>query len=342
MEEGEFIWETTVNEISSYKEPEGKVEQRPPWLRFRQGGNELSLTGSCATSSCFLPHFSCLLLISRVRHEDGEEWMRAIKAVVEDERDGSISVLNNFLILECFTDSHFRTTKSLGWGGVGGGGKALFSFLLIWALSKFPFPSLIITGSLDTLVTWYLDPAVAASATRREAWTLGHFPAPAPCPGPCTWWGKAEQVADSLVKLILLWYLSSRSLSPSSSSSLSMFIWDVNWAISVSAGLPQRRVESSILLLILMGCWSNCYANKLALLFRQNFFMWKFPRSLLNLWFRALWFLLGFFREFYYWLEQIRNSVMHVFLHFNSMLNLAYTTVYTNTELPGKCWCSSV
>lgn len=64
MEGGGFIWEATVNEINSYKEPEGKVEPCPPWLRFRQGGNELSLTGSCscscscaATSSCFLPHF---------------------------------------------------------------------------------------------------------------------------------------------------------------------------------------------------------------------------------------------------------------------------------------------
>lgn len=34
------------------------MESCPPWLRFREGGNELSLTGSFSTTtSSFLPHF---------------------------------------------------------------------------------------------------------------------------------------------------------------------------------------------------------------------------------------------------------------------------------------------
>lgn len=88
----------------------------------------------------------------------------------------------------------------------------LFPFLITESFSKFPFPSL--WSLLVPLILLFLflvgagHLAPAASTTRAEAWTLGPSPAPAPCPGPCTWWGKVEQAADSLVKLILFWYLS--------------------------------------------------------------------------------------------------------------------------------------
>lgn len=89
---------------------------------------------------------------------------------------------------------------------------SLFPFLITESFSKLPFPSL--SPSLVPLILLFLFPlgaghlAPAASTTRAEAWTLGPSPAPAPCLGPCTWWGKVEQAADSLVKLILFWYLS--------------------------------------------------------------------------------------------------------------------------------------
>lgn len=41
-------------------------------------------------------------------------------------------------------------------------------------------------------------------APRIQLWTQGCSPALAPCPGLCTWWGKARQAPDSLVKLIFL------------------------------------------------------------------------------------------------------------------------------------------
>lgn len=84
--------------------------------------------------------------------------------------------------------------------------------LVVNLFFSFPFSVVHTIVSLDTFFLFllgagHLTPAAAASQARIEVWMLGYSQALAPCPGPCTWWGKAGQAADFLVKLVFLWHL---------------------------------------------------------------------------------------------------------------------------------------
>lgn len=121
------------------------MESCPPWLRFREGGNELSLTGSFSTTTSSFSLTSFLfLLIWRVRYGEGERgrWMRGIKAVDEGEdrlerRSGErLAVLLTYIF-------GLRTNKS--------GKKNSFSFLLTF----FPFPFAPISHPYHHCLPWY-------------------------------------------------------------------------------------------------------------------------------------------------------------------------------------------